>query len=125
MISLDTTTRKLQAFLAGAAATTNPTVTVVYYDVPQQTKVDFSEYRRAPQFTVLAGATETDVCDAPNQSVIRNIEYIAIYNADTATVTVTVCVDDNGTNRIQAKVVLLTGETCCWSAKSGDWSLVS
>ena len=123
MIALDATTRKLQAFLAGAVAATNPTVTVIYYDLQQQTKTDFSEYRRAPQFTVLAGATETDVCAAPALGIVRHIEEIQVYNADTATVTVTVCVDDGGTNRILVKQALLTTETLQYQHGIG-WSII-
>jgi hypothetical protein len=123
MIPLDTDTRKLQAFLSGAAATTSPTVTVVFYDVPNQSKMDFSEFRRAPQFTVLAGATETDICAAPAAGVVRMIEYINIYNTDSASVDVFVVVDDNGTNRIQAKLTLATTETAIWTAASGKWNI--
>lgn len=124
MIPLDTTTRKIQAFLSGAAATTNPTVTVAFYDVPRRTKDDNSEYLKAPQFTVLAGASETDICAAPSEGVVRNIEYINIYNADTATVNVTVCIDDNGTNRIQVLITLLTTESAVWTPTSG-WQVVT
>jgi hypothetical protein len=125
MIPLDTTTRKLQAFLSGAATTTNPTVTVSFYDVPRQAKTDNSEYLRTPQFTVLAGVTETDICAAPTvQGTVRNIEYINFYNADTAPVTITLVVDDAGVNQIQAKIVLLSGQAAQWTAKS-SWNLVS
>lgn len=125
MIPLDTTTRKLQAFLAGAISTTNPTVTVAFYDVPRQAKEDNSEYLRSPQFTVLAGVTETDICAAPSvQGTVRNIEYINIYNADTASVTVTVCIDDNGTNRIQVVMTLATTESAVWTKNSG-WQIVT
>src|SRR5689334_14714736 len=125
MISLtnysSTTTQKLQAFLSGAAATTNPKVTVHSYIVPPQTKTvsggngaiaaDPSEYRSAPQFTTLAGATETDIADAPVSGSVKDVHQISIYNADTAAVTVTVCIDQNGTNNILVKATLLTGET--------------
>ena len=124
MIPLDTTTRKLQAFLSGAISTTNPTVTVSFYDVPQGTKSENSDYRRAPQFTVLNGGTETDVCAAPAQGVVRHIEYINIYNADTASVTVTVCIDDNTTNRIQVVMTLATTESAVWTHESG-WNIVT
>lgn len=107
MISLtnnsSATTQKLQAFLSGAAATTNPTVTVVSYIVPPQSKDDFSENRRAPQFTVLAGATETDIADAPPQGSVKDIIYIACVNPDTAVVTISFVIDDNATNRLQFK----------------------
>ena len=123
------TTQKLQAFLGGAAATTNPTVTVGSYIVPPQSKTvsgpsgsiagDPSEYRSAPQFTVLAGATETDIADAPPEGSVKDINYISIYNADTASVTVTVCVDDNATNRILIKATLATLETLYYEDKQG------
>lgn len=109
-----TSTQKLQAFLSGAAATTNPTVTVESYIVPPQSKQDFSEYRQSSQITVLAGATETDIADAPPEGSVKKIPEINIYNADTAAVTVTVCRDVAGTNRILVKATLQPGETLCY-----------
>ncbi len=123
-IPLDLTTRKLQAWLAGAPATTNPTVTVGFYDVTDQEKVGFGEYKRAPQFTLLAGATETDICAAPAQGTVRNIEYICIYNTDTAGVELFIAVDDAGTNRIQVKITLATTESAVWTPTSG-WKVVT
>ena len=127
-----TTITKLQAFLGGAAATTNPTVTVGSYIVPPQSKTvtgpngsiagDPSEYRSAPQFTVLAGATETDIADAPPEGSVKNINYISIYNTDTASVTVTVCVDDNATNRLLIKATLATLETLYYEDGKGWYS---
>lgn len=121
---LNLTTRKLQAFLGGAVSATNPTVTVEYYDVPQQVKEDNSEYRRAVQYTVLAGATETDICPAPAQGVVRVIDYINVYNADSAAVVLTVCVDDGGTNRIQVVIGLAATESAVWTKDSG-WNVVT
>ena len=127
-----TTTQKLQAFLGGAAATTNPTVTVSSYIVPPQSKTvsgtngsiagDPSEYRSAPQFTVLAGATETDIADAPPEGSVKDINFISIYNTDTASVTVTVCVDDNGTNRLLIKATLGTLESLYYEDGRGWYS---
>lgn len=124
MISLDSTTRKLQAFLSGAAATTNPTVTISYYDIPRGTKTDTSEYLRFAFYTLLAGATETDVCAAPTQvGTVRNVEEIHVYNADTAAVTVALCVDDAGTNRIMIKQTLNIAETLAYSHTMG-WYII-
>lgn len=109
------TTQKLQAFLSGAAATTNPTVTVASYIVPPQSKPDFSDYRSAPQFTVLAGATETDIADAPQQGSVKNIIGVSTVNVDTAAITLTICIDDNGTNRIQWKGTLAVGDCLNYS----------
>ena len=119
MICLDRNDRKLQAFLGGAAATTNPTVTVIFHDVIQQSKTDTSEYRRGDQFTVLAGATETDILAAPAQGTIRDLDTLELYNADTASVTVTVCIDDNTTNRILVKVTLGVASTLHYEHKKG------
>lgn len=123
-IVLDATTRKLQAYLAGAAATTNPTVTVQYYDIPNQTKTDNSLVKVAPQYTVLAGTTETDVCSAPAQGVVRVVNFINIYNTDSAGVDCFVVVDDNGTNRILAKITLATTETATWTP-TGGWQVIT
>lgn len=125
MISLtnnsNSTIQKLQAFLSGAASTTNPTCTVHSYIVPSTAKVvrgsqgqiagDPSEYRRAPEFKILAGTAETDISAAPPSGAVKDIVQISIYNADTAAVTVTVCIDQNGTNEILIVCTLLTKET--------------
>lgn len=123
MLTLDTTARKLQAFLGGAATTTNPTVTVVFHDVLNQVKSDITEYRRAPQFTVLAGATETDVLAAPQQGFVRHIDAINIYQADTVNATVTVVIDDNGTNRILISHTLTPTQTLFYESGYG-WDII-
>lgn len=120
MITLSRTTDKLQAFLSSAATTTNPTCTVVFYITSAQQKADTSVYPRDRQYTVLSGATETDICDAPDQqNKTKHIEYINVYNADTTNVTVTVCIDDNTTNRIQRKQILLPGQSLCYEHERG------
>jgi len=116
-------TQKLQAFLSGAASSTNPTVTVVSYIRPPQAKPSFDEYVRGNQFTVLAGVTETDIAAAPPQGNVKDIIYISIYNADSASVTVTVCIDDNGTNRILVKQTLATNETLEFTETFG-WKVI-
>lgn len=121
---LTSTTDKLQAYGSGAAATTNPTVTVLYHDIPQQVKTDFSEYRYGRQYTVLDGATETDILDAPTQGVIRVVDRVVAYNADTANFTIFIAIDDNTTNRIQVRKTLATlesliGDEDGWDAVTG------
>lgn len=125
MIALDSSTRKLQAFLSAAATTTNPTVSVMYHDVPKVSGADYSfpEPPAVPQFTVLAGVTETDVCAAPNQGVVRHIDAISVYNADTVDAVVTVCIDDNGTNRILIKQSLSSFDTLQYEDSRG-WEVV-
>ena len=113
------TTQKLQAFCDAAAATTNPTVTVTYQIKARiQTDTDIIPLP-APQFTVLSGVTETDVLAAPATGDVREILSITVYNADTATRTVTICIDENGTNRIQFKPQLSTGRTFRYEKGTG------
>ena len=123
MISLPSTTDKLQAFLGGAAATTNPTVMVFYHDLQLTEKPDANEYPIGFQSTVLAGTTETDVLDAPGQNVCRHIDIINVYNPDTARVVVTVCIDENGTNRILVSKTIITGQALVYNAQSG-WQVI-
>jgi hypothetical protein len=119
MIALNSSTRKLQAFMASVHATTAPTVTVIYHDVSRNDKLDNSEYPRSPQFTTLDGVTEKDICDAPPNGN-RHIDYIAIYNASTDTEIFTVCIDDAGTNWIQVVYTVAAGKTLIWTALS-NW----
>jgi len=123
MYALDTTLRKLQAFLGAAATTTNPTVTVVYHDVSQTAKPDFSEYRRAPQFTVLSGTTETDILASPGQGIVRHIDSITIFQDDTVNATVTVVIDDNATNRVLVKHTLTPDQTMFYEHGYG-WDII-
>ena len=125
MIRLDKTTTKLQAFLAGAIATTNPTVTVTYKDdTPQQTPQGDTLSKGVVQFTILAGVTETDICAAPNQASVREIDAVTVFNADTASVTVTVCIDDSATNRILIKRTLTTLQTLYYENTVG-WQIIA
>ena len=114
------TTQKLVITLGGSAATTYPTCTVGSYIVPPQSKPDFAEYRSAPQFTLLTAATETTIADAPPEGSVKNINYVCVPNPDTATVTATIAIDDNGTNRNQTPpVVLAVGDTLYYDNKRG------
>lgn len=110
MITLARTTDKLEAFLSGAAATTEPLVTVFYHEVIRTAKGDVSEYPRGPQFTTLAGATETTILDAPGDSeTCKHVDSIVIPNPDTAAITVTIVIDRSGSNRLQMKATLGVG----------------
>jgi len=124
MIALNSPTRKLQAFMASAHATTAPKVTVVYHDVSRNEKLDNSEYPRSPQFAILDGTTPVDICDAPPNGT-RHIDTITIYNASTDTEIFTVVLDDAGTDWPQAEITLATTETAIWSSKTCDWQVVT
>ena len=124
MLRLDRTTRKLQAVLAGAVTTNQLDIVVCGYDVPAQTKPDFSEYRGFMQVSSSNSTTDADICAAPvSQGVVRNLEYIGVYNKDTVSATVTIKLDDGGTEHILRKKQLLTTESLIWTRGAG-WQVV-
>lgn len=126
MIRLDKTTRKLQIVLGGAVATTDAECTVSYYDVPSQTKLnDFSEYRGALQVSVSDDTTDVDICAAPTVAgTVRNIDYINIYNKDSASIQVTVKIDDGGTETILIRRTLTTLQTLFYEDGAG-WIVIA
>lgn len=63
--------------------------------------------------------TAVDICDAPANLVTRDIDFISIRNNDTASVTVTVRYNDNGTTYKIIVVTLLTLETLTYTAQAG------
>lgn len=119
-----TTTQKLVLTLGGSATTTYPTATVDSYIVPPQSKPDFSEYRQAPQFTLLTSASETTIADAPPEGSVKMIPRISIPNPDTVAMTMTVAIDDNGTNRNQiGPVTLAVGDSLNYEDDEGWYAM--
>ena len=115
-LSLDATTKKLEAFLGGAGT---PPFIVIYHTVPASQSADTSEYRRGETDGALAGAAETTILAAPPQNSIYHIDAIYINNDTGGTVTVTVVIDNNGTNRILVEQQLLDTETLNYTAIDG------
>ena len=92
MIRLAATTSKLQIFLSGSVAANQPVITVSYKDQ------FLTLHPGATQISTANGASVVDICDAPTVvNVVRNVDSIQIANNDTASVTVTVRRNDNGT----------------------------
>jgi hypothetical protein len=114
---LDATTRKLQALLSGAAATTNPQVIASW--------VDTTTTAVTPGVTPsnLNGGTAVDIVAAPGGSTYRKITFVSILNIDTASVTVTVRLNDNTTLYKIVTVTLLTNEMLCYSDSAGWYTL--
>ena len=107
MLVLDTTTKTMTAAMAGAATTTNPAFVTAYSD---DTGTSFTE---GSSDGALNGTTQVTLVAAPAASTKRLIKSIFIQNKDTASVTLTITVNNNGTLRNLAKVTLAVGDT--WS----------
>ena len=105
-----TTTHKIQAVLAGAVSANQPHYWTDY--------IDTADDAVGQGNGVLNDTTDVDIVSAPS-SGDRLIKQIHIYNADTASVTVTVKTDARGTERILRKVTLTTGQSLIYNSSSG------
>lgn len=107
MIRLDLTTRKLQVVMAGAKTTTEPSCTVSFYEENR----DGNRTKGQTQISILNDTSDVDACAAPQQNFVRNIDSVDVYNADTVSQTITVKIDESGTDTILVKAVLAAGAT--------------
>lgn len=122
MFALDSTQKSLEIVLDGAV-TPDFHITVGYYDVPSQTKNDYSQYRRATVLSRSDDTTPVTICEAPEQSHIsRVIEYICVFNPPGGTTAVaTISIDENGTASGQKSKSLAAGESLVYEHGAG-WS---
>lgn len=124
MIYLDKTTRKLQMVLAGAVAANQLQCVVYLHDVWAQSKTWNEDYKGAIQVSTSNNTTDVDICNAPGvNGTTRDVSHISIYNADTGNVTVTVKMDDGGTEHILVKQQLLTTESLVYEHGMG-WQVL-
>jgi hypothetical protein len=123
LIYLDTPNKKLEIVLAGAVATTQLQITSQYFDhIPQATT---TVRRGAPQVATSNDTTDATIVSAPVlQGIVRNVHTIFVHNKDTTTATVTVKMDDSGTETIFIKQLLAVGESLTYEDKSG-WIVTS
>lgn len=117
MIRLDKTTRKLQAVMAGAKNTTEPSVTVSFFDE----NVTGLRTKGATQIATLNDTTDVDICAAPPQNFVRNIDTINVFNPDAVAQVVTIKIDDNGTDTKQITQTLQPNGTLQYEHGYG-WS---
>ena len=124
MIYLDKTTRKLQMVLGSAITTNQLKCVVCFYDVLAQTKEGSEEYKGAMQVSTSNSTTDVDICAAPGTNgTTRDVSYISIFNRDTVNATVTVKLDDGGTEHELVKVILYPDESLVYS-KDGGWQVI-
>lgn len=105
LLVLDTTTKSLKAVLSNNVASTQPDFAVAWAD---NTGSVFTE---GSTDGTLNNTADVILVAAPSSSTRRMIRSIFIYNRDTASVTVTLKYDNNGTQRIFRQVTLAAGAT--------------
>ena len=109
---LNTTTKKLQIVLTAAKTTTDMSVSVDWADITATTITAGN----TPSLS--NGTTVSDILAAPAASTERKINSIVIYNADTASKTVHVILNDNGTSYTLVSATLSAKKTASKQARS-------
>lgn len=113
MISLTSTTDKIQVILDSSVTTNQLNCLAIYRDT---TTTGITPSRNV---TLTNDTTAVDLVDSPSSSVQRLVEYISIYNSDTNGASVTIRFSDNGTYYTLYKSILSVGDKLEYSDKSG------
>ena len=121
MITLVSTTQKLQVVLAGSSSSTGAQINASFYDE----NMEGVDTKQGSKQSVSNNTTDVDIVAAPAQNFVRNVEYISIYNADTITSTVTVKIDDGVTETIIIKAALATLESLHYDNQGGWYALTA
>jgi hypothetical protein len=113
MIILDSTLRKLQLKLSGATTTNELPFVVSYVDITSTTFIAGSSNGLS------SGASSVDVLSAPGAATQRQVKFLSVQNNDTASATVTVIYNDNGTQRTIWKGLLAVGDNLQYTDGEG------
>jgi hypothetical protein len=120
MIRLDTINRSLTLVLSAAKTTNDMPVTVTYSDRSQTGTLPVE----GSNLTTSNGTSVRTICAAPASStIIRGIEYVSVYNADTVVQTVNISVLDTATYYTVIKCTLAVGDTLTYSPQDG-WKVI-
>lgn len=112
---LNSTTRKIQALLSGAAATTNPVVLTDWADRGSSG----ASWTAGCTPSDLDGTTAVDIVAAPSSGFSRKVFSVSVLNVDTAAVTVTVRYDDDSTTYNIITATLAIGDMLSFADGSG------
>jgi len=114
---LTDTNDTLEAFLGEAIATSQPTYIIKYIDIET---TSFGMNGAGHSAGSLNGTSDVTVVAAPSSGVHRHVKSIIICNVDTITHTVTVQLDDDGTEIPAVSATQVTaGRTLYWSEETG------
>lgn len=119
MIILDTINKSIQVVLGSAKTTNDMPVTVSYGERPQTTNILVG----GNTVTSTNGTTAVTICAAPSaSSLIREVEYISVQNADTVSSTVTIKILDTATSYTLMKATILSGDHIVYTHEEG-WAI--
>lgn len=110
---LDSTSKSLQVVLSGAPAANQASFIASYADLST------TQFIPGNNDALTNGVTAVTVVAAPGAGLQRQVKHLALYNADTAAMTVTVQLLDGATVRPIYKATLNPGATLEWSQDSG------
>jgi len=117
MIILSATTDKIQIVLGGAITTNQAQCVASWRDITST-----PTYTAGRSLANTNSTTDVDLIAAPAASTQRVIDYIGIYNNDTASITATIKFDANGTDYILWKGTLTTGQLLTYDNGNG-WTV--
>lgn len=118
MIVLDTTSKVLQVVLAASITTSQLECQSSWRDITT------TAYTAGESSALTNNTTDVSLVAAPGASTQRVIDYVAIYNADTAPATVTVKTDASGTERRHVRITLRAGEALHYDGQGGAWRVL-
>jgi len=116
MFTLDAVTKTYEIVLAGAVAANQLPVVVDYVDITTTTCLG------GCSDTATNSTTPVTIVAAPGASTQRHVETISVHNADTASVTFTISLNNNSTLRSRIKITLLTLENFLYERGKG-WTV--
>jgi len=117
MLRLDSTLRKLEIVLGGAVATTQPSFVASWSDATTGGYVGGATPGNAN------GVTAVTVVAAPAASTVRDVDYLAVLNRDTASATATIRYNDNSTLYPIITIALNPGDQLSYTHAHG-WAVV-
>lgn len=117
MILSNTSQTSIEVVLAGAVTTNQLVCTAGWIDTPSQ------DFASGQQSVLTNDTTAVELVPAIEDTFRREVKFINIYNADTATATVIIRVNVGASTSILQKVVLRSGYTLCYEDNRGWYTL--
>lgn len=124
MIYLDTPNKKLEIVLGSTVTTNQLEVSAFYYDtIPTDNSA--AQNRGGVKNSLTNNTTDVTIVAAPSGvGRVRNVHTIFVYNKDTVSATVTIKLDNSGSETVFVKQTIRTNEGLVYEDQSG-WTVLS